>query len=79
MYYKNHLIIYKNMLIQIIGIAALVLIAYLIANRLSNSDKALPMDAVDSQDSQIEDLTFEEEMSEDELSALDESINENKH
>ena len=79
MYYKNHLIIYKSMLIQIIGIAALVLIAYLIANRLSNSDKALPMDAVDSQDSQIEDLTFEEEMSEDELSALDESINENKH
>ena len=79
MYYKNHLIIYKNMLLQIIGIAALVLIAYLIANRLSNSDKALPMDAVDSQDSQIEDLTFEEEMSEDELSALDESINENKH
>ena len=79
MYYKNHLIIYKNMLIQIIGIAALVLIAYLIANRLSNSDETLPMDAVDSQDSQIEDLTFEEEMSEDELSALDESINENKH
>ena len=79
MYYKNHLIIYKNMSIQIIGIAALVLIAYLIANRLSNSDKTLPMDAVDSQDSQIEDLTFEEEMSEDELSALDESINENKH
>jgi hypothetical protein len=59
------------MLIQIIGIAALVIVSYFVVKRLSNTDKAL------SNESEVEDnsLIFEEEMSEDELNEIDESIN----
>ena len=59
------------MLIQIIGIAALVIVSYFVVKRLSNADKALP------NESEVEDnsLIFEEEMSEDELNKIDESIN----
>ena len=59
------------MLIQIIGIAALVIVSYFVVKRLSNTDKAL------RNESEVEDnsLIFEEEMSEDELNEIDESIN----
>tara|TARA_B110000467_G_scaffold60004_1_gene54804 strand:- start:197 stop:379 length:183 start_codon:yes stop_codon:yes gene_type:complete len=59
------------MLIQIIGIAALVIVSYFVVKRLSNTDKAL------LNESEVEDnsLIFEEEMSEDELNEIDESIN----
>ena len=59
------------MLIQIIGIAALVIVSYFVVKRLSNKDKVLP------NESEVEDnsLIFEEEMSEDELNEIDESIN----
>ena len=59
------------MLIQIIGIAALVIVSYFVLKRLSNTDKAL------LNESEVEDnsLIFEEEMSEDELNEIDESIN----
>jgi|TARA_B100000767_G_scaffold36255_1_gene30723 hypothetical protein len=59
------------MLIQIIGIAALVIVSYFVVKRLSNTDKVLP------NESEVEDnsLIFEEEMSEDELNEIDESIN----
>lgn len=66
------LIILKNMLIQIIGIAALVIVSYLIVRRLSNNDKALT-EEVDVEDNS---LIYEEEMSEDELHELDKSIDE---
>jgi hypothetical protein len=60
------------MLIQIIGIAALVIVSYLIVRRLSNNDKALTVE------SDVEDnsLIYEEEMSKDELHELDKSIDE---
>ena len=60
------------MLIQIIGIAALVIVSYLIVRRLSNDDKALNVEAVMEDNS----LIYEEEMSEDELHELDKSIDE---
>lgn len=60
------------MLIQIIGIAALVIVSYLIVRRLSNNDKALT-EEVDVEDNS---LIYEEEMSEDELHELDKSIDE---
>lgn len=62
------------MWIQIIGIAALVIVSYLLVNvkKLSNNDKALPSEAEVEENS----LIFEEEMSEDELSELDKSIDE---
>lgn len=60
------------MLIQIIGIAALVIVSYLIVRRLSNNDKALT-EEVDVEDNS---LIYEEEMSEDELNELDKSIDE---
>lgn len=66
------LIILKNMLIQIIGIAALVIVSYLIVKRLSNNDKALTVEA----DVEDNSLIYEEEMSEDELHELDKSIDE---
>lgn len=66
------LIILKNMLIQIIGIAALVIVSYLIVKRLSNNDKALTVEA----DVEDNSLIYEEEMSEDELNELDKSIDE---
>jgi hypothetical protein len=60
------------MLVQIIGIAALVIVSYLIVKKLSNNDKALPLETEVEENS----LIFEEEMSEDELSELDKSIDE---
>ena len=60
------------MLIQIIGIAALVIVSYLIVRRLSNDDKALNVEA----DMEDNSLIYEEEMSEDELNELDKSIDE---
>lgn len=60
------------MLIQIIGIAALVIVSYLIVKRLSNNDKALTVEA----DVEDNSLIYEEEMSEDELHELDKSIDE---
>ena len=60
------------MLIQIIGIAALVIVSYLLVKKLFNNDKALPSEAEVEENS----LIFEEEMSEDELSELDKSIDE---
>lgn len=60
------------MFIQIIGIAALVIVSYLLVKKLSNNDKALPSEAELEENS----LIFEEEMSEDELSELDKSIDE---
>lgn len=59
------------MWIQIIGIVVLVIISYLIVKRLSNTEKTLPSET----ESLEENLVFEEEMSEDELNAIDESIN----
>ena len=59
------------MWIQIIGIVVLVIISYLIVKRLSNTKKPLPSET----ESLEENLVFEEEMSEDELNAIDESIN----
>ena len=59
------------MLIQIIGIVVLVIISYLIVKRLSNTEKPLPSET----ESLEENLVFEEEMSEDELNEIDESIN----
>ncbi len=60
------------MFIQIIGIAALVIVSYLLVKKLSNNEKALPSETEVEESS----LIFEEEMSEDELSELDKSINE---
>ena len=60
------------MLIQIIGIAALVIVSYLIVRRLSNNDKALTVE----DDLEDNSLIYEEEMSEDELNELDKSIDE---
>ena len=60
------------MFIQIIGIAALVIVSYLLVKKLSNNEKALPSETEVEESS----LVFEEEMSEDELSELDKSINE---
>ena len=60
------------MLVQIIGIAALVIVSYLIVKKLSNNDKALTTETEVEENS----LIFEEEMSEDELSELDKSIDE---
>ena len=60
------------MFIQIIGIAALVIVSYLLVKKLSNNEKALPSETKAEESS----LIFEEEMSEDELSELDKSINE---
>jgi hypothetical protein len=59
------------MLIQIIGIAALVIVSYFVVKRLSNTDKVLPNESEAEDNS----LIFEEEMSEDELNEIDESIN----
>jgi hypothetical protein len=58
-------------LIQIIGIAALVIVSYFVVKRLSNTDKVLPNESEAEDNS----LIFEEEMSEDELNEIDESIN----
>lgn len=60
------------MFIQIIGIAALVIVSYLIVRRLSNNDKALTVE----DDLEDNSLIYEEEMSEDELNELDKSIDE---
>jgi len=60
------------MFIQIIGIAALVIVSYLLVKKLSNNQKVLPSETEVEESS----LIFEEEMSEDELSELDKSINE---
>ena len=60
------------MLVQIIGIATLVIVSYLIVKKLFNNDKALPTKTEVEENS----LIFEEEMSEDELSELDKSIDE---
>ena len=60
------------MLIQIIGIAALVIVSYLLVKKLSNNDTALPSETEVEENS----LIFEEEMSKDELSELDKSIDE---
>ena len=60
------------MLIQIIGIAALVIVSYLLVKKLSNNDKALTSETEVEENS----LIFEDEMSEDELSELDKSIDE---
>ena len=59
------------MLVQIIGIAALVIVSYFVVKRLSNTDKVLPNESEAEDNS----LIFEEEMSEDELNEIDESIN----
>ena len=59
------------MLRQIIGIAALVIVSYFVVKRLSNTDKVLPNESEAEDNS----LIFEEEMSEDELNEIDESIN----
>tara|TARA_B100000767_G_scaffold60159_1_gene55885 strand:- start:4358 stop:4540 length:183 start_codon:yes stop_codon:yes gene_type:complete len=59
------------MWIQIIGIAVLVIISYLIVKRLSNTEKSLPNET----ESLEENLVFEEDMSEDELDTIDKSIN----
>lgn len=59
------------MWIQIIGIAVLVIISYLIVKRLSNTEKSLPKET----ESLEENLVFEEDMSEDELDTIDKSIN----
>jgi hypothetical protein len=58
-------------LIQIIGIAALVIVSYFVVKRLSNTDAVLPNESEAEDNS----LIFEEEMSEDELNEIDESIN----
>ena len=58
-------------MIQIIGIAALVIVSYFVVKRLSNTDKVLPNESEAEDNS----LIFEEEMSEDELNEIDESIN----
>ena len=60
------------MWIQIIGIAALVIVSYLIVRRLSNNDKALTVE----DDLEDNSLIYEDEMSEDELNELDKSIDE---
>ena len=60
------------MFIQIIGIAALVIVSYLIVRRLFNNDKAVTLE----DDVENNSLIYEEEMSEDELHELDKSIDE---
>ena len=60
------------MWIQIIGIAALVIVSYLIVRRLSNNDNAVTLE----DDVEDNSLIYEEEMSKDELHELDKSIDE---